>query len=166
MRKLVPCPVCAHPKVEAINAQLARGLHEDIAAEAFGFTRKAVQIHKLELRHQLAPLPHIVREVVARTLPDVATELHEGCLTVFAIGQEAGKTAVMMSAIRERRELLKLEFIDWTKVQTMVREAVTQISAVAELQALPADVRKQRLTEVKHRILELEEAEKGKEGMQ
>lgn len=147
------CRVCIHPDRLAIESEILGGSSLRAIATSRDMSKDMISRHKAHISPVRAAnaAATVTRriETGARSKDVLFAELHRDALDVFYLGKEDKNLEIMIKAIRERRELVALEF--GTK-----ETSVTVVPLRDELLALPPAERRERLGEMKHRLLELE----------
>jgi hypothetical protein len=152
------CTVCAHPRRLDIDAAIIRGESNRQVSTRHNLTESSIRRHGR----------HIHAELAATTEPTQSTQRVHASLVVrvrtleaeldaaHAILNEAQELArveksgdTLVKAVATRAKLLALEF-------GVKRTAVPAVSLREQLLALPPAERRERIAEMKHRMLELE----------
>ena len=108
------CRVCLHPDRLAIEADLLAEVPLRQIATARDMSKDVISRHKshispVRVGHAVATIARRI-ETGARSRDVLFAELHRDALDVFDLGKEEKNLEIMVKAIRERRELVALEF--------------------------------------------------------
>jgi hypothetical protein len=149
------CTVCIHREREAIDAALIRGEKNRRVAAHYNLVESSVRRH----------LPHIQRDLQAaqavvesthrrlRTLDTVVDECERDLEAVLAAHRETvadrDSGELVIKAVAQRAKLAALQF--------GTKRTTTLVDPRQEWEALSPAERRERLVEMKHRLLELEQ---------
>jgi esterase/lipase superfamily enzyme len=144
------CTVCAHPKRAEIDAAIARGETERAIAGRFSVARASLQRHR---PHTAARVARTERAAV-RSLESVVEECERDIELVLSTHRATVKTPgsaeIIIKAVAARTKLAVLQY-------GAPKKSETPVGALEELKKLPLEERRERVLEMKHRVLEIEE---------
>jgi hypothetical protein len=145
------CPLCIHPNRGAIDAALARGASTPGLSATYDLSERIIQRHAAE--HVGANEAVVV--AAPRTFAGMLAAAHKVLDEAQWMASAGESVRDLVLVVRARVELMAVEF--GTKNTMTVVEDPRK-----EWEALSHTERKERLAEMKHRLLELEaESTKG-----
>lgn len=137
------CVICAHPERAAIDTAVVSGEAEHSVAGRFSVAKTSLQRHRPHTAARLAR----VEAGRSRSLATILEKAH-GIIEEVIRGAD-DKPALKLQALDRLAKFAELEFGSKSKVTTVA-------DPMAEWMALPPTERRERLVEMKHRLLELE----------
>lgn len=146
------CTVCTHPLRGDIDAAIVRGEPNRRVAAHHGIAETSIRRHKVHVSRDLqsakAAQPAQPAQVVerVRTLAGQLDAAHRTLDSAQTLGAKSPDALVKVVGVRVK--LLALEF--------GTKRTTTVVDARQEWEALSLAERRERLVEMKHRVLELE----------
>lgn len=142
------CTICAHSKRAEIDAALARGESQRSIASRYGSSQASVDRHRPHVAKLLLQARQERLIAPARTLDGLITESHADLNDAREWARAAEDASTMAKLVQARIKLAELEF--------KATAPPVQVSVLVQLGSLPVQERRERLVEMKHRVLELE----------
>lgn len=153
-----PCTVCAHPRRLDIDAAIVRGESNRLVSTRHNLTESSIRRHGRHIHAELAATGqptqstqrvHAAIVVRVRTLEAELDAAHAVLNEAQELARGDKNPDALVKAVATRAKLLGLEF-GTKRTMTMPTNLRDELAALS-----PAE-RRERIAEMKHRLLELE----------